>query len=103
MANISQRRGKWVVHGRDATGKQRWVTCRTRDQAKLVLAAKELEWRRPSPGDPNMTLGQAFERYFQAKARKRSLPEDRRNAEHLKAEFGEHTKLRAISASRIAL
>jgi integrase len=52
--------------------------------------------------DQSLTLGQAFERYFESKARKRSLKEDRRIAEHLKAAFGEKTRLRDITSSRIA-
>jgi integrase len=49
-----------------------------------------------------MTLAAAFERYFEAKVRKRSLGEDRRIAEHLLAEFGGSTRLRDLTASRIA-
>jgi integrase len=44
----------------------------------------------------------AFERYFEAKVRKRSLGEDRRIAGHLLAEFGGSTRLRDLTASRIA-
>jgi len=49
-----------------------------------------------------MTLAEAFERYFKAKARKRSLDEDERIAKHLKAVFGEQTPLVEITASRIS-
>ena len=52
--------------------------------------------------DQSFTFGQAFERYFAAKARKKSLDEDKRIAEHLKAAFGEKTRLRDLTASRIA-
>jgi hypothetical protein len=40
--------------------------------------------------------------YFAAKARKRNLGEDRRIAKHLLAEFGDSTRLRDLTASRIA-
>jgi len=56
----------------------------------------------PEGGDPNMTLGVAFELYFGEKARKRSLGEDRRMAEHLMAAFGKSTRLRDLTAARIA-
>ena len=49
-----------------------------------------------------ITLREAFERYFQAKARKRSLAEDQKIAKHLKTEFGEKTPLAEITASRIS-
>jgi hypothetical protein len=49
-----------------------------------------------------LTLTEAFERYFKAKARKRSLDEDERIAKHLKVEFGETTPLAEITASRIS-
>jgi hypothetical protein len=56
----------------------------------------------PEPGVATVTLAEAFERYFKAKARKRSLAEDQRIAKHLKAEFGEQTLLTEITASRIS-
>jgi len=49
-----------------------------------------------------MTLERAFERYFQEKARKRSLAEDRRIAEHLKASFGKHTQIKDLTTGRIS-
>ncbi len=49
-----------------------------------------------------MTLAEAFERYFKAKARKRSLDEDESVAKHLKVKFGEQTPLAEITASRIS-
>jgi integrase len=51
---------------------------------------------------PTITLAEAFERYFKAKARKRSLKEDERIAKHLKAEFGAQTRLSELTASRIS-
>jgi integrase len=69
--------------------------------AKMV---KRLEAGAPVADDPNMTLERAFERYFRLKARKRSLAEDRRLAEHLKKEFGQDTRLKdlATQPGRIA-
>ena len=52
--------------------------------------------------DPTMTLGRAFERYFRLKARKRSLADDRRIAEHLKDAFGKDTRLKDLTAGRIS-
>src|SRR6266436_7578359 len=52
--------------------------------------------------DPSMTFDRAFERYFRLKARKRSLGEDRRIAEHLKAAFGKDTRLKDVTAGRIS-
>jgi integrase len=52
--------------------------------------------------DQTLTLKQAFTRYFQAKARKKSLAEDKRIAAHLMAAFGETTPLRHLTASKIA-
>lgn len=64
------------------------------DQFKAELAAPKAK--------PSITLGQAFEKYFEAKARKKSLAEDRRQAEHLKAAFGKDTALADIAAPRIS-
>ena len=50
----------------------------------------------------SISLDAAFARYFQVKARKRSLAEDQKTAKHLKAEFGAQTPLAAITASRIS-
>jgi len=55
-----------------------------------------------APTAPTMTLTEAFDRYFKAKARKRSLAEDQRIARHLKAELGEQTPLAELTASRIS-
>src|SRR2546425_7826127 len=51
---------------------------------------------------PSITLAQAFEKYFETKARKKSLAEDRRQAEHLKAAFGKDTNLGDIGAASIS-
>src|SRR5262245_6633235 len=64
--------------------------------------AKRLEAGAPVAHDPGMTLSAAFERYFALKARKRSLREDRRQAEHLMEAFGKITRLRDLTAGRIS-
>jgi integrase len=72
----------------------------SRAEAQAALDAM----KRPAPASApvsTITLAEAFERYFDAKARKRSLDEDRRIAKHLKAEFGEKTPLAEITAGRI--
>ena len=46
----------------------------------------------PTPTVVSLTLAEAFTRYFEVKARKRSLAENQRIAKHLKAEFGERTR-----------
>src|SRR5215470_17236771 len=98
------RPGRWLVDYRDASGVRRWATYPTKEAAEDGLAEKIKESRGPAAvGDPDMTLGEGFERYFAAKARKRSLEEDRRQSTHLLAEFSRDTKLRAITAGRIAL
>src|SRR5262249_41190310 len=97
------RPGRWLVDYRDAAGRRRWATYATKKEAEDGLAKKIEESRGPVPsGDPDMTLDQAFKRYLAAKARKRTLEEDRRQSKHLLAEFGADTKLRDITAGRIA-
>jgi len=64
------------------------------DQLKAELAAP--------PAKPSITLAQAFEKYFETKARKKSLAEDRRQAEPLKAAFGKDTNLGDLTAARIS-
>jgi integrase len=65
-------------------------------------AAARLEAGIPPALETAITLAAAFERYFKAKARKRSLAADRRISEHLLAERGATTRLRDLTASRIA-
>lgn len=52
------RSGKWIVKFRDAAGRQRWVTCDTKRDAKDIEAEKRRESRQPlrSMLDPRMTL-----------------------------------------------
>jgi hypothetical protein len=65
-------------------------------------AVARLEAGIPPAPETAITLAAAFERYFKAKARKRSLAADRRISEHLLAELGATTRLRDLTASRIA-
>lgn len=64
--------------------------------------APRLDAGTPPPDHRAMTLGAAFERYFKAKARKRSIEADRRISEHLLEEFGATTRLQDLTVSRIA-
>jgi integrase len=73
----------------------------SKSEAETGLDAYKAELAAP-PTKPSITLGQAFEKYFETKARKKSLDEDRRQAEHLKAAFGKDTTLTGITASRIS-
>jgi integrase len=89
------------VDGRQVR-RQGW-TCRA--DAQDALEAYKVEVKKPAPTEeakPELTLAEAFVRYFEAKVKKRSLADDRRLSEHLIAEFGEDTPLRAITANRIA-
>lgn len=72
----------------------------SRAEAQAALDAMKRPAPASAPVSP-ITLAEAFERYFDAKARKRSLDEERRIAKHLKAEFGEQTPLVEITAGRI--
>ena len=101
------RPGRWLVCWYDAAGRKRLKTCASRDEAederdrihverKLALAAGA------HSGDPAMTLEQAFTLYFAATARKKSVAQQRHQAEHLKTALGPETRLRALTAPRIA-
>jgi integrase len=70
-------------------------------QEHAAKVIKRLEVGAPAD-DPTMTLERAFERYFRAKARKRTLAEDRRNAEHLKTAFGKDIRLKDLTTGRIS-
>jgi integrase len=50
----------------------------------------------------SITLAQAAERYLAAKGRKRTIAEDRRQLEHLKAAFGADTLLSQITAAKVS-
>ncbi len=76
----------------------------TREDAQTALAARLLNVEAPAapPVGEGITFGQAAERYLAVKARKRSLADDRRMLEQLKAAFGTETPLVEITASRIS-
>jgi hypothetical protein len=54
------------------------------------------------PKEAPITLAAAAERYLGLKARKRTIAEDRRTLEHLKAVFGETMLLTQIAADRVS-
>ena len=74
----------------------------TREDAENALAAIVLKLEQPKAPASGLTLSQAAERYLAAKARKRSVANDRRILEHFKTEFGKDTALAEITASRIS-
>jgi integrase len=99
-------RGKWEV---DAIMPPGSIPARTRNlydtEEAATTAAAELAPRLSSlepVRDQHLTLAQAFDRYYQAKVRKKSLDEDKRIAAHLIDKFGGTTRLRDLTASRIA-
>jgi integrase len=100
-------RQKWEVDRWNPPGSDplRSRTLFDTEEAALAYAA-ELAPRLGVGAAPvrgqHMTLEQTFARFFEAKARKRTLAEDRRMAEHLMAHFGRVTALRALTSSRIA-
>jgi integrase len=113
MAQVNQR--AWKVPGQRAKRKAWGFTAQingrqirrykaewTQDDAERELAAALLQMEPEKPKDANITLGAAAERYLGLKARKRTIAEDRRTLEHLKAEFGEATLLGHITADRIS-
>src|SRR5437773_2422460 len=103
VVRFRQDRNKWEVDHANPPGvwparSRKLFETEAEATEYAAKVAKRLEAGAPPKGDPTMTLGAAFERYFLAKARKRSLAEDRRIAEHLKASFGKDTRLRAACA-----
>jgi integrase len=113
------RKRKWVYQGRrrtayeftlvierDGVKKRTRRVFATHAEATEALDAMKEEIKNPAPTPvapaATITLAEAFTRYFDAKARKRSLDEDRRIARHLMAEFGAETPLAVITASRIS-
>lgn len=73
----------------------------TEDDAEQALAKRLLE--KNTPKAKPITLGEAAERYEQAKARKRSLGGDKLILKRLLAHFGEATRLDKITAEAISL
>jgi integrase len=100
-------RGKWETDHRNPLGvtpaRERRLFDTESEAAEYKLKVTEwLEAGGPVDDvDPAMTLGDAFGRYFLLKARKRSLPEDRRHAGHLTRAFGPDIRLRDLTAGRI--
>jgi hypothetical protein len=114
MAKVNQR--PWKVPGQrtrrkawgftvQVDGKQKrcYRSEWTRDDAEKALAALLLRIEpRSNAEPPRLTFGQAVERYLGAKAKKRSLEDDRRLLTHLKSAFGADTPLADITAGRIS-
>jgi integrase len=73
-----------------------WTETEARTELAKRILAKAPTTIRPT------TLSQAAERYLQAKARKRSLPEDRRMLKHLVSRFGAETRLSALTSEVIS-
>ena len=113
MAQVNQR--LWKLPGQrtkrkawgftaQINGKQvrRYKAEWTQDDAEAELAKALLQIEPEKPKGAGITLDQAVERYLAAKARKRSVSEDRRILEHLNGYFGKDTRLVEITASRIS-
>jgi integrase len=114
MAKVNQR--KWKIPGQrtkrkawgftvvvDGKREKHYKAEWTQDEAEQALAELLLKIEQaPRTKAGGLTLAQAAERYLAAKARKRSLAEDKRLLEHLKASFGADTPLADITASRIS-
>ena len=74
----------------------------TREEAEAELAKQLLKIEPAKTKGTGITLKGAVERYLVAKARKRTLAEDKRQLEALKTEFGPDTPVGDITASRIS-
>src|SRR5262249_29817268 len=72
----------------------------TEEEAGAELAKRILAKARPAIRPT--TLGQAVERYQQAKARKRSLAEDQRMLKHFVARFGADARLSTLTSEAIS-
>jgi len=107
VVRFRQDRNKWEVDHANPPGvwparSRKLFETEAEATEYAAKVAKRLEAGTPAAQDPNMTLAAAFERYFRLKVRKRSLAKDRRHAEHLKAAFGQHTRLKDLTAARIS-
>jgi integrase len=69
-------------------------------EAKLAEHLLKIESEKPK--DAGLTFAQAVERYLAAKARKRTIAEDKRVFERLKRDLGAETPLAEITAGRIS-
>ena len=113
MAQVNQR--LWKIPGQrtkrkawgftaQINGKQvrRYKAEWTQDDAEAELAKALLKIEPEKSKGGGITLEQAVERYLAAKARKRSVSEDKRILGHLNDYFGKETPLAEITASRIS-
>jgi integrase len=113
MAKVNQR--KWKVPGQrtkrkawgftvvvDGKREKHYRAEWTQDDAEQALAVILLKIAQPKAKGTGLTLAQAAERYLAAKARKRSLRDDRRLLTNLKTVFGAETPLTDLTSSRIA-
>ncbi len=113
MAKVNQR--PWKVPGQRAKRKAWGFTAQingkqvrsykaewTKDDAERALAAALLQIEPKKPRDAGITLAAAAERYLGLKARKRTIAEDARTLEHLKAAFGAEAPLAEITAEGIS-
>jgi integrase len=114
MAKVRQR--TWTLPGQRAKRKAWGFTLQLDDgrrakhyraewtredaEAELAKALLDVEVVRPKAG--GLTFGQAVERYLAAKARKKSVAEDKRILGHLETYFGKDTALAELTAARIA-
>jgi integrase len=75
----------------------------SQDEAQTALDAFRVEKLAPSvPKAATISLKDGFDRFFVAKARKRTLRNDRRQATHLMSVFGETTLLTEITAGKVS-
>src|SRR3989442_137724 len=74
----------------------------TRAEAQAALDAFKEELKNPKPATSTLTLGDAVERYLQAKSRKRSLASDKAFLNWFKDYFGAETLLAQVTAARIS-
>ena len=113
MAKVNQR--LWKIPGQrtkrkawgftaEVNGKRRksYRADWTKDDAEKALAKALLDVKEPKTEPAGITLKDAAARYLAAKARKKSLAEDKRQLEHLKAAFGEDAPLSQITAARVS-
>lgn len=66
MACVRRRRGRWIADFRDATGRRRWVTCRTKAEAEDVLAVEipASRQRRYPVVEADITVAEYAERWL---------------------------------------
>src|SRR2546425_2807809 len=104
MAKVNQR--PWKIPGQRTKRKAWGFTAQingkqvrsykaewTKDDAERGLAVALLQIEPKKPRNAGITLAAAGERYLDLKARKRTIAEDKRMLDHLKAVFGTDTPL----------